>query len=40
MQIPVVREESGAWTINGWDSPKVMLGGKMLVDGKTLDECG
>lgn len=38
--LQVVREESGAWTINGWATPKIMLGNKMLIDGKTLDECG
>jgi len=39
-QIPVIMEESGAWTINDWQSPKIMLDSKMLVDGKTLEECG
>eukprot|EP00960_Hanusia_phi_P011909 346951-Hanusia_phi.AAC.3 len=33
-------EMSGAWTINGWDAPKIMKGRKMLLDGKTLQEEG
>jgi hypothetical protein len=39
-QLPAIMEESGAWTINGWQSPKIMHGAKLLVDGRTLEECG
>jgi hypothetical protein len=61
-QLPAIMEESGAWTINGWQArilkstyctctgaltfenvckaPKIMHGAKLLVDGRTLEECG
>ena len=39
-KIPAVMEESGAWTINGWQTPKIMHNHTLLLDGSTLEQSG